>query len=192
MRYAELLAGPGVVRGLLGPREPAVIWSRHILNCAALVPLIPRDATVVDLGSGAGLPGVVLALARADLKVTLVEPLARRTAFLAEILTELDLPHVRLTRARAEDVAGSVSARVVVARAVAPLLRLVPLALPLVQPGGELLAIKGRGAGDELARAAPTLAKYDAHGDILALATPGTPETTTVVRVRAAFPDPQQ
>ncbi|AVT31000.1 16S rRNA (guanine(527)-N(7))-methyltransferase RsmG [Plantactinospora sp. BC1] len=106
--YAELLAGPGVLRGLIGPRETPRIWDRHLLNCAAMVELLPVGASVVDVGSGAGLPGVVLAIARPDLTVTLVEPLARRAVFLAEVVTALDLGDaVTVVRARAEELAAS-------------------------------------------------------------------------------------
>ncbi|MEO3926420.1 16S rRNA (guanine(527)-N(7))-methyltransferase RsmG [Micromonosporaceae bacterium B7E4] len=106
--YAELLAGPGVLRGLIGPRETPRIWDRHLLNCAAVAELLPVGASVVDVGSGAGLPGIVLAIARPDLAVTLVEPLARRAVFLAEVVTALDLAEtVTVIRARAEELAAS-------------------------------------------------------------------------------------
>ncbi|MGI5146483.1 16S rRNA (guanine(527)-N(7))-methyltransferase RsmG [Plantactinospora sp. CA-294935] len=106
--YAELLAGPGVLRGLIGPRETPRIWDRHLLNCAAVAELLPVGASVVDVGSGAGLPGIVLAIARPDLAVTLVEPLARRAVFLAEVVTALDLADtVTVVRARAEELAAS-------------------------------------------------------------------------------------
>ncbi|MEO3746273.1 16S rRNA (guanine(527)-N(7))-methyltransferase RsmG [Plantactinospora sp. B5E13] len=105
--YADLLAGPGVVRGLIGPRETPRIWDRHLLNCAAVAELIPPDRSVVDVGSGAGLPGLVLAIARPDLSITLVEPLARRAGFLAEVVNLLDLGGtVTVLRARAEEVAA--------------------------------------------------------------------------------------
>ncbi|MGX7677254.1 16S rRNA (guanine(527)-N(7))-methyltransferase RsmG [Plantactinospora sp. DSM 117369] len=106
--YAELLAGPGVLRGLIGPRETPRIWDRHLLNCAAVAELLPVGASVVDVGSGAGLPGIVLAIARPDLAITLVEPLARRAVFLAEVVTALDLAEtVTVVRARAEELAAS-------------------------------------------------------------------------------------
>ncbi|MDG4790936.1 16S rRNA (guanine(527)-N(7))-methyltransferase RsmG [Micromonospora sp. WMMD1102] len=105
--YAELLAGPGVLRGLIGPRETPRIWDRHLLNCAALVELLPSGVSIVDVGSGAGLPGIVLAIARPDLTVTLVEPLARRAVFLAEAVSTLDLTErVTVVRARAEELAA--------------------------------------------------------------------------------------
>jgi 16S rRNA (guanine527-N7)-methyltransferase len=153
VRYAELLATDGVVRGLVGPRETPRIWDRHLLNCATMTELIPSGASVVDVGSGAGLPGIVLAVARPDLSVVLVEPLARRTAFLAEAVTELGLDDaVSVVRGRAEEVRDAlVPADVVTARAVAPLDRLAGWCLPLTAPGGRLLALKGASASDEIA-----------------------------------------
>jgi 16S rRNA (guanine527-N7)-methyltransferase len=189
VRYAELLAGPGVVRGLLGPREAAVIWSRHILNCAAVAALVPERAEVLDLGSGAGLPGLPLALARPDLTVTLVEPMARRCAFLTEVLAELGLRHVSVRRARAEELTGPPTADVVVARALAPLHRLIRLGLPLLRPAGTLLAIKGENAAEELTAARSVLAEFDARADILAVHAPHTALTTTVVRVGSPSTD---
>ncbi|MEV1286778.1 16S rRNA (guanine(527)-N(7))-methyltransferase RsmG [Micromonospora sp. NPDC049679] len=157
--YAQLLATEGVVRGLIGPREAPRIWDRHLLNCAAVAELIPSGASVTDVGSGAGLPGLVLAVARPDLSVTLVEPLARRTAFLSEAVTALGLEAtVTVLRARAEDcvpggpVADLLSpADIVTARAVAPLDRLAGWCLPLAVLGGRMLAMKGASAADEVA-----------------------------------------
>jgi 16S rRNA (guanine527-N7)-methyltransferase len=154
-QYAELLATDGVVRGLIGPREAPRIWDRHLLNCAAMAELIEPGAAVVDVGSGAGLPGLVLAIARPDLSVVLVEPMARRTAFLTEVVSALGLAEsVPVIRARAEEVAGQLPggpADVVTARAVAPLDRLAGWCLPLAKVGGRLLAIKGASAAEEVA-----------------------------------------
>jgi 16S rRNA (guanine527-N7)-methyltransferase len=152
-RYAALLTTAGVVRGLVGPREAPRIWDRHLLNCAVVAELIPSHASVIDVGSGAGLPGVVLAVARPDLSVVLIEPLARRIAFLAEVVSALALDaSVTVVRGRAEDVGASLSlAEVVTARAVAPLDRLAGWCLPLAALGGRLLAIKGTSAADEVA-----------------------------------------
>lgn len=156
-RYVALLAGPGVERGLIGPREPARLWTRHLLNSAALAAFVPADAEVVDVGSGAGLPGIPLALARPDLRVTLLEPMARRVSFLTEVVADLGLATVEVRRGRAEDMAtGSVD--VVVARAVAPLDRLVAMTVPLLRRGGRLVALKGQGAADEIAAAKSVLA----------------------------------
>jgi 16S rRNA (guanine527-N7)-methyltransferase len=154
VRFADLLAGPGTDRGLLGPREVPRLWDRHLLNCVALAELLPAGVRVVDIGSGAGLPGLAVACVRPDLQVDLVESLLRRTDFLTEAVTELGLAdRVRVIRGRAEDpavVAQAGSAPVVTARAVAPLDKLVRWAFPLLQPGGSLLALKGDTASDEL------------------------------------------
>lgn len=149
--YAVLLATAGVVRGLIGPREAPRLWERHLLNCAVLSDLVPWGATVCDLGSGAGLPGLVLAIRRPDLRVTLVEPLLRRTTFLLEVVDRLGLEQVEVCRGRAEDLVGDRRFRVVTSRALAPLPRLLGWSLPLVQPGGEMLALKGSSARTELA-----------------------------------------
>lgn len=158
-RYAELLCTQGVVRGLIGPREPLRIWTRHLLNSVALAPFIPADSAVVDLGSGAGLPGIPIALVRPDLQMTLLEPLARRMRFLEEVRDLLALD-VTLVRARAED-ASLPEMDVVVARAVAPLGRLVELAVPLLRPGGVLLAHKGANAAEEVSAAADLCARLN-------------------------------
>lgn len=164
MTYAGLLADAGGTRGLLGPREVPRLWERHLLNCAVVVPVVEPGSRVIDVGSGAGLPGVVWALLRPDLDLVLLEPSQRRADFLTETIRTLQLPHVRVDRRRAEDAHGDLDGDVVTARAVAPLARLLGWSLPLVRPGGRLLAFKGRGAGDEL-RAART-----------ALSTMGAPE----------------
>ena len=184
LRYAEMLGSDGVERGLLGPREVTRLWDRHLLNSAALVPLIALHSDVVDVGSGAGLPGVVLAIARPDLTVTLVEPLLRRSTFLQEVGSRLQLDNLTVLRARAEDVDKRMSWHVATARAVAPLDRLATWCLPLVRPGGTLLALKGRGAAQETGAAAGALRRAGAVSwDVETIASPGgTP--TTVVRVR--------
>ena len=155
--YAGLLAGPGVERGLLGPREAPRLWERHLLNCAGLAELVEPDQVVLDLGSGAGLPGLVLAALRPDLTVVLVEPLLRRATFLQEAVAALELTHVVVRRARAEELAGSLLVDVVTARAVAPLDRLVGWGLPLLRPDGRLLALKGERADEELASCGPAI-----------------------------------
>lgn len=164
--YAELLATDGVVRGLIGPRETPRLWDRHLLNCAAMAERIPEGASLIDVGSGAGLPGLVLAIARPDLTVTLVEPLARRTAFLIEAVQQLGLTKsVRVFRGRAEEAAvGSrdrqpLTADIVTARAVAPLDRLAGWCLPLAVPGGRLVALKGASAAEEIAEHAAAVAR---------------------------------
>lgn len=188
-RYTELLATEGVVRGLIGPREAPRLWDRHVLNSAVLAEVLPQDATVCDIGTGAGLPGLVLAIARPDLDVTLVEPLLRRTTFLEEVVDELGLSHVRVVRGRADDLHDVETFDVVTSRAVAPLERLLTWSMPLVNATGALVAMKGRSVAEEIEVAAPVLARYRC----------GTPEvfevgdgvvepTTTVVRVPWADP----
>lgn len=180
-RYVDLLAGDGVTRGLIGPREVPRLWDRHLLNCGLLSPVVPEGARVVDLGSGAGLPGLVLALARPDLAVTLVEPMLRRTTFLTEACALLGLDDVRVIRGRAEDLRGE-TYDVVTARALAPLPRLLGWALPLVARDGALLAMKGASAADEVDAAAAELHRWRASADVLHLSVPGS-SVTTVVRV---------
>ena len=156
-RYVQMLAGAGVTRGLLGPREVPRLWTRHVLNCAAVADLVPRPATLIDLGSGAGLPGIVLALLLPDVQVTLLERMERRTIFLDECVQELGLRNAQVCRATAEEVAGKLDADVVTARAVAPLDRLAGLAAGLVRRGGLILAVKGAAAEEEVAHARPVL-----------------------------------
>ncbi|HUD78608.1 MAG TPA: 16S rRNA (guanine(527)-N(7))-methyltransferase RsmG [Streptosporangiaceae bacterium] len=158
-RYADLLAGAGVERGLIGPAEAGRIWDRHLLNCGAIARLVPAECLIVDVGSGAGLPGIVLALLLPRARVTLLEPMARRVDFLRECVAELGLANAEVMRGRAEDLAGELAADVVTARAVAPLDRLAGLCLGLVRPAGRILAMKGSGAEAELARALPVLAR---------------------------------
>jgi 16S rRNA (guanine527-N7)-methyltransferase len=156
-QYVQMLAGPGVAWGLLGPREVPRLWTRHVLNCAALTDLVPSPSTLVDLGSGAGLPGIVLALLLPDVQVTLLERMERRAKFLTQCVADLRLGNASVLRASAEEVAGRVNADVVTARAVAPLDRLAGLAAVLVRPGGLILAIKGATADQEVAGARPVL-----------------------------------
>lgn len=156
-RYAELLATDGVVRGLIGPREAPRLWERHLINCALLAEVLPQEASVADVGSGAGLPGLVLAVARPDLQITLIEPLLRRTTFLQEVVDELGLAHVTVRRDRADALHGTASFDVVTSRAVAPLDRLTAWCLPLVSPQGQMIALKGFSVADEVAEAAASI-----------------------------------
>ena len=154
LRYAEHLATSGVERGLIGPREAPRIWERHVLNCAVVAGLVPDGARLVDVGSGAGLPGIPLALARPDTRVVLVEPLARRVDWLREVIVDLGVA-VEVERGRAEeDVVRRrwEGADVVTSRAVAPLARLAGWCLPLLRPGGQMLAVKGAAVADEVER----------------------------------------
>jgi len=185
-RYAEMLAGPGVERGIVGPAETGRLWQRHLLNCAAVAELVPSPATLVDLGSGAGLPGIVLALLLPQVRVTLLEPLSRRAQFLRECVAELELGNADVLRARAEDAAGQLAADVVTARAVAPMDRLAVLALGLVRPGGLVLAIKGASAQQEVSRAMPVLRRLGMRDIAVVRAGSGRVEpATTVVRLTA-------
>jgi 16S rRNA (guanine527-N7)-methyltransferase len=198
--FAALLAGTGVERGLIGPREAPRLWERHLVNCAVLGELIPRGASVCDVGSGAGLPGVVLALSRADLGVTLVEPLLRRSRFLEEAVEALDLSAtVRVVRARAEDLHTRAALAdltpegqgfdVVTSRAVAPLPRLLDWSMPLVRAGGVVVAMKGASAGRELEEAATTLARHHAgRAEVLRCGVGVVEPPTTVVRVEVTRP----
>jgi len=180
--YARLLATEGTVRGMIGPREVPRLWERHLLNSAAIASLVPVGARVVDVGSGAGLPGIPLALARPDLTVTLLEPLARRVAFLTECVHRLGLKRVTVVRGRAEE--GPIrrqlgGADVVTARAVAPLDKLAGWCLPLLRPGGLLLAMKGSTAAAELAATGPLPGAADAL-----LTQAGDPPATVIVVTR--------
>jgi 16S rRNA (guanine527-N7)-methyltransferase len=184
-RYAELLATDGVTRGLIGPRETDRLWDRHLLNCAVVAELLPEHGLLVDIGSGAGLPGIVLALLRPSLEVTLLEPLLRRAVFLEECVTELGLANVTVLRARAEDKdVARLRADIATARAVAPLDRLVGWAARLLRPGGQLLAIKGQSAEAELAAARPVLSRLGVRSAEVMQAGHGrVVSATTVVRV---------
>jgi 16S rRNA (guanine527-N7)-methyltransferase len=182
--FTEHLRTSALERGLLGPREVPRLWTRHVLNCAALAPLLPPAADVVDVGSGAGLPGLVLAIAREDVTVTLVEPLLRRVAWLEEVASDLALTNVTVVRARAEELRTG-WADVATARAVAPLAKLSAWCLPLVRPGGVLLAIKGRTAADELRATADQLPALGAVGwEVREVGGDLLEEPTTVVEVR--------
>jgi len=184
--YAELLATDGVTRGLIGPRETGRLWERHLLNCAALTDVLPRDATVCDVGSGAGLPGLVVAIRRPDLRVTLVEPLLRRTTFLTEAVERLELTGVDVVRARAEELRGVRRFDVVTSRAVAPLPRLLDWSMPLVEPGGAMVAMKGSSAAEEVAAAEAELRRWRVgEVAVLQLGTDLTDPPTTVIRVEA-------
>jgi 16S rRNA (guanine527-N7)-methyltransferase len=187
-RYAELLATEGVVRGLIGPREAPRLWERHLLNCAVLGELVPPGSRVCDVGSGAGLPGLVLALARPDLHLTLVEPLLRRTTFLEEVVSALGLDQVEVVRGRADALHGQRTFDVVTSRAVAPLDRLLEWSMPLVTGTGALVAMKGATATEEI-RAAGVLERLAcAEPEVHRLGDGILSEPTSAVRVVWADP----
>lgn len=189
--YADLLASDGVVRGLIGPREAPRLWDRHLLNCAVLGEAIPDAATVCDIGSGAGLPGLVLAISRPDLEVTLVEPLLRRTTFLDEVVAALELPNVEVVRGRADDLHGERTFDVVTSRAVAPLERLLQWSMPLVAAQGALVAMKGSTVAEEIEAARPVLTRWRcAEPEVLTLGEETLVHSTHALRV--AWADPTQ
>jgi 16S rRNA (guanine527-N7)-methyltransferase len=185
-RFAQLLGDEGVVRGLIGPREVPRLWERHLINCALVEQAIEHGADVCDVGSGAGLPGLVLAIARPDLTVTLVEPLLRRTAFLEEAVATLGLRNVEVVRARAEELHGRRRFSVVTARAVAPLPRLLAWCMPLVRKGGALVAMKGSSVEDEIKDGREELERYGAGAvTVTAYGAGVVARPTTVLRVES-------
>jgi 16S rRNA (guanine527-N7)-methyltransferase len=177
-QYAEILATKGLEWGLLGPREADKLWCRHLVNSLTVESLVPPNATVLDVGSGAGLPGIPLAIARPDLRVTLLDSLLRRTEFLSETVTELGVSdQVSVVRSRAEDYSGRFDA--VVSRAVAPLTKLIDWTMHLVAPDGALLALKGETAGTEVAESSSVLRDHGLTAELIV------PEgcQSTVIRV---------
>jgi 16S rRNA (guanine527-N7)-methyltransferase len=182
VRYVELLATIGVERGLIGPRETDRLWERHVFNSAAVADLVPEGVHVVDVGSGAGLPGIPLALRRPDLRVTLLEPLLRRATFLTEAVELLGLTErVRVVRARAEDHAEAYDA--VLSRALAPLPRLLGWCLPLTVGNGSVLALKGRTAQEELDEHADELRSQRVEAEVISVRAYAGADPATVVRV---------
>ncbi len=182
-RYVDILVNRGIDWGLLGPREPERIWTRHVINSVAIAELIPLHARLCDVGSGAGLPGIPIAIARPDLQVALVESLLRRSDFLNLAIDELGLgDRVTVVRARAEDLQDSFD--VVTARAVAPLPKLVTWTTPLFVPDGELLALKGESAADELDAARPSLSPFGLQGEVLEVSAHALADPTYAIRVR--------
>ena len=183
-RYVDILGSTGVTWGLLGPREADRLWDRHILNSAALSGLIRPGSAVADVGSGAGLPGIPLAILRPDLRITLLEPLLRRFTFLTQTVEELQIvDRVEVVRSRAEDHYQTYD--VVVARALAPLDRLIGWCNPLRAPGGVILALKGTSAADELAAAKYELEAAQLDAEVLTVRAHPDAEPATVVRLSA-------
>lgn len=158
--FAQMLVDEGETRGLIGPRELPRLWSRHLVNSAAIVPFVPMNAQMLDVGSGAGFPGMVVAIMRPDVDVHLVEPMLRRIEWLADVVEELGLDNVTLHHKRAEELHGQGKADIVTSRAVANLSKLIPITLPLVRGGGSLLALKGRKAQEEVDQARKLFKKF--------------------------------
>ncbi|WP_129657133.1 16S rRNA (guanine(527)-N(7))-methyltransferase RsmG [Rothia halotolerans] len=182
-RYVEHLATSGIERGLIGPREIPRLWTRHVLNCAVVQELIPQGARLADVGSGAGLPGLCLAIARPDLEVTLIEPLERRIIWLDEVIDDLGLENATILRSRGEQAVGQVDVDVVTARAVSALVGLLDITLPLLRGTGQLLALKGRTAEEEVRKAQKKLDRYGVREtEILLTGEDLLEEPTTVVR----------
>jgi len=182
--FHRLLTDEGVLRGLVGPREVSRLWERHLLNSAAVVPFLPVTGRIVDIGSGAGLPGVVVAALRPEAEVVLLEPMERRIDWLTEVVETLGLPNAVVTRGRAEDLHGELRADAVTARAVAPLDRLYRWALPLLGKGGVLVALKGARAQDEVEAGARWAKKLGGGpAEVISASTIDGAEQTTVVRV---------
>ncbi|WP_413451700.1 16S rRNA (guanine(527)-N(7))-methyltransferase RsmG [Georgenia phoenicis] len=186
-RFASLLVAEGELRGLIGPRELPRLWSRHLLNSSAVTRFVPEGASFADVGSGAGFPGVVVAIMRPDLDVTLVEPMERRTDWLEHVAESLSLGNVSVVRARAEELHGAQEFDVVSARAVAALKKLVPWVAPLIGSGGSLVALKGERAAFEVEDAAKVLRKHKLAGtEVHEVLVAGTDEPTRVVTARRA------
>jgi 16S rRNA (guanine527-N7)-methyltransferase len=184
-RYVDILRSTAVDWGLLGPREAERLWDRHILNSAALSGLIAADIAVADVGSGAGLPGIPLAILRPDLRVTLIEPLLRRSTFLTQTVEELQISdRVEVVRSRAED--HRQNYQIVVARALAPLDRLIGWCNPLRAPDGVILALKGASAADEIAAAGRQLQAAQLQAEVLEVRAHPDVLSATVVRLRGA------
>lgn len=188
-RYARSLATDGVIRGLIGPREVPRLWERHLLNCGALGELLPQGSRVADIGSGAGLPGLVLAIARPDLQLTLIEPLLRRTTYLEEVVEQLELRNVTVVRGKADVLHGKERFDVVTSRAVAPLERLLTWSMPLVAPAGALVALKGSAIFEEIEEARAVLRAYGcAEPEVVPVGEDVIPDPTLAVRVVWADP----
>lgn len=184
-QYVDILVSRGVDWGLIGPREIGRLWERHILNSIALESLIPEGCRVADVGSGAGLPGIPLAILRPDLEMTLIEPMLRRSNFLTETLDELGLDdRVTVVRGRAED--ADLHVDVVVSRAVAKLATLINWTADLIVESGSLLALKGQSADDEVVKAKKELSKRRLSAEVLLIRADPAADVTRAVRVRRA------
>ena len=183
-RFVEHLVTTGIEWGLLGPREIPKMWDRHVLNCAVVQELLPQGAVVADVGSGAGLPGLALAITRPDVQFVLIEPLERRVDWLNMVIEDLELENVDVVRARSEQVFDSVDVDIVTARAVSAMKSLVPITVPLLHGQGELLAIKGQSAAAEIDKADKVLRKFKTQkSEVLTVGGELLEVPTTVVRL---------
>lgn len=182
--FAEKLFAEGEERGLIGPRELSRIWSRHLVNCAALLPYLPGRGTVADIGSGAGLPGLVVAAARPDMTVFLIEAMERRCEWLAECVDEMGLDNVEILNNRSEDLGRSLRADVVTARAVASMDKLIRLTSKMIAPGGRLLALKGQRAYEEIDKATSELKRHHLSAVVHEVVSVMDGESTYVVECR--------
>ncbi|MET0954556.1 MAG: 16S rRNA (guanine(527)-N(7))-methyltransferase RsmG [Cryobacterium sp.] len=180
--FTQHLAEQGEELGLIGPLELPRLWSRHILNCVLVAPLL-RPGLVGDVGSGAGLPGLVLAIARPDVTFVLIEPMERRVAWLNSQITALGLTNASVLRARAEDIRLNAPLDQVTARAVSAFKTLIPLTAPLLRPGGELVVMKGAGAAGEISNATKAIARFKLHNvEVVTLGEGVLPDVTRVIR----------
>ncbi|QAY63990.1 16S rRNA (guanine(527)-N(7))-methyltransferase RsmG [Xylanimonas allomyrinae] len=183
--FGGLLREQGELRGLIGPREVSRLWERHLLNSGAVVPYLPQSGLVVDVGSGAGLPGIIIGMMRPDLRVVLIEPMERRTAWLEEVVAQWNLTNVDVRRGRAEEYHGAFEADAVTSRAVASLAKLARMSLPLLRHRGEMVVLKGRNVAQEIEPARKVLRSFKtSEPEILAGETVAGVEPTTILRLR--------
>lgn len=184
-RFADDLGARGETLGLIGPQEPPRLWTRHLLNSALLAPLINEGATVADIGTGGGMPGLVLAIVRPDAEFVLIEPMERRCAWLVEQIERLELDNVHVKRGRAEEFHGAFEVDQVTARAVTALRKLIPLTAPLLRDGGEFLLLKGASVDEEIDAAEKVLRRHRVHDvQVITLGEGLVSETTRVLRAR--------
>lgn len=185
LQFADMIVREGEKRGLVGPRELERLWSRHILNSTAVLEFIPQGSRVGDVGSGAGFPGLVIAICRPDCQVTLIDSMERRCEWLLDAIAELELTNVSVKLGRAEEFVGNYSADVVTSRAVAALKKLLPWTMPLLRKGGSMVALKGIRVDDEIDAAVAQLRKYKAEFADVHVVTPfGCDEETRVLVVK--------
>ncbi|CAM3404073.1 16S rRNA (guanine(527)-N(7))-methyltransferase RsmG [Isoptericola cucumis] len=183
--FADRLQAEGELRGLIGPREVPRLWERHLLNSAAVLPYLSAATSIADVGSGAGLPGIVIAAMRPEAEVYLIEPMERRTAWLTEVSGDLGLDNVQVKRGRAEEFHGAFEVDVVTSRAVAALSKLARMSLPLARPGGEMVVLKGRNVAQEIEPARKVLRSFRcSEPELLDGVTVDGVEPTTILRVR--------